>query len=81
MPMVQYYFEQGKIPLKKYSIAENVYLYYVWFIFFMSYLPRVQGKLPNAGGSYLEFVFLLSWVCMLLGMKLTSLISRKRLNA
>lgn len=78
MPMIQYYFEQGKLTQKKFSIAENVYLYYVWFIFFMSYLPRVQGKLPNAGGSYWEFVVLLSWVCMLLGMKLTSLFTRKR---
>lgn len=78
MPVIQYYFELGKIAQKKYSIAENVYLYYVWFIFFMSYLPRVQGKLPNAGGSYWEFVVLLSWVCMLLGMKLTSLFSRER---
>lgn len=78
MPVVQYYFEQGKLTQKKFSIAENIYLYYVWFIFFMSYLPRVQGKLPNAGGSYWEFVVLLSWVCMLLGMKLTSLFSRKR---
>lgn len=79
MPVIQFYFEQGKLTQKKFSVAENVYLYYVWFIFFMSYLPRVQGKLPNAGGSYWEFVVLLSWVCMLLGMKLTSLFSRKRL--
>lgn len=78
MPMVQYYFEHGKIDQKKYSLTENVYLYYVWFIFFMTYLSRVQGKLPDAGGSYWEFVVLLSWVCMLLGMKLTSLFSRKR---
>jgi hypothetical protein len=80
MPVVQYYFEQGKIPQKKYSIVENVYLYYVWFIFFMSYLPRVQGKLPNAGGSYWEFVVLLCWVCMLLGMKLTSMLNFKKPN-
>jgi hypothetical protein len=44
---------------------ENFYLVYVWFIFFMSYLPRVLGKLPNVGGSYPEFVFLFIWVITL----------------
>jgi hypothetical protein len=44
---------------------ENFYLIYVWFIFFMSYLPRVLGKLPNVGGSYPEFVVLFIWVIAL----------------
>jgi hypothetical protein len=66
MPILHFYYESGKINQKKFSIAENIYVYYVWFIFFMSYLPRVQGKLPNAGGSYPEFVALLIWVCFLL---------------
>lgn len=70
MPFLQAYFERGKIEQQKYRIAENIYLYYVWFIFFMSYLPRIQGKLPNAGGSYQEFVVLFIWVCLLLGARL-----------
>jgi hypothetical protein len=78
MPFLHQKFEQGKMPEKRYSIVEYIYLYYVWFIFFMSYLPRVQGKLPITGGSYWEFVVLLCWVCMLLGMKLPTL---KRINA
>lgn len=41
---------------------EQVYFVYVWFIFFMSYLPRVLGALPNVGGSYPEFVVLFVWV-------------------
>lgn len=74
MPVIQDRHISGNITSKKYLIFQTVYLYYVWFIFFMSYLPRVQGKLLNVGGSYWEFVVLLSWVCMLLGMKLSSLI-------
>jgi hypothetical protein len=66
MPFIQHYYAAGKIGSKKYSLAESIYLYYVWFIFFMSYLPRIQGKLPNVGGSYGEFVALMIWVCLLM---------------
>jgi hypothetical protein len=78
LPALQHYYETGKISENRYLTAENIYLYYVWFIFFMSYLPRVQGKLPHVGGDYWEFVVLLSWVCILLGMKLTSLLMHKK---
>ena len=75
MPVIQNRFENEKLSSKKYALSENIYLYYVWFIFFMSYLPRVQGKLPHVGGSYWEFVVLLSWVCLLMGAKLLSQIN------
>jgi hypothetical protein len=78
MPFIRHRFLTGKTTLKNYSIALTVYLYYVWFIFFMSYLPRVQGKLLNVGGHYWEFVVLLSWVCMMLGMKLSAMIFQRR---
>lgn len=74
MPLAQQYYKAGKLNHQKFFWIQSVYLYYVWFIFFMSYLPRVQGKLPNVGGKYWEFVVLLCWVCMLLGMKLASLL-------
>jgi hypothetical protein len=56
---------------------EIVFQYYVWLIFFLTYLPRVQGTLPSAGGSYWEHVALLGWVSLLLGMKITSLLRIK----
>jgi uncharacterized membrane protein len=77
LPVLQHYYETSRISEKKYQLAENIYLYYVWFIFFMSYLPRVQGKLPNVGGTYQEFVILLAWVCVLLGMKLSTLVAQR----
>lgn len=80
MPAIHSYHLSGNLSQKKYSILENVYLYYVWFIFFMSYLPRVQGKLPNVGGSYIEFVGLMIWVCLLLAVRLTRLIYQKRVS-
>jgi hypothetical protein len=74
MPVFQLRHERGLITETHFKVALTIYQYYVWFIFFMSYLPRVQGKLPNVGGEYWEFVVLLAWVCMLMGMKLSSLI-------
>jgi hypothetical protein len=72
MPIIHTRFENGKVSGKKYALPENIYLYYVWLIFFMSYLPRVQGKLPHVGGSYWEFVVLLVWVCLLMAAKILS---------
>ncbi|WKZ60357.1 MAG: hypothetical protein QY309_02505 [Cyclobacteriaceae bacterium] len=78
MPFIKGYAQMGKITVGRYKIAQTIYLYYVWFIFFMSYLPRVQGKLVNVGGQYWEFVVLLAWVCMMLGMKLSAILLVKR---
>jgi hypothetical protein len=73
MPLLNYRHLCGQLSKQKFSLFENVYLYYIWLIFFMSYLPRVQGKLPNVGGHYYEFVILLAWVLILLGLKLITL--------
>lgn len=77
MPAIHSYYTSGKITPRKYILAENVYLYYVLFIFFMTYLPRIQGKLPNVGGSYPEFVALFVWVCALILMRLVILLYRR----
>ncbi len=77
MPFAQSMFERNKLSLKTFSSLTLIYLYYVWFIFFMSYLPRVRGTLTNVGGSYSEFVVLLAWVSVLMGIKLQSLLMAK----
>jgi hypothetical protein len=68
----------GRLATKKQNLTENIYLFYVWFVFFMTYLPRVQGKLPNAGGSYPEFIILFSWVCILLGIRMVSILTSRK---
>ena len=78
MPYMQSLFDRNKISLKTFSSLTLIYLYYVWFIFFMSYLPRVRGTLPNVGGSYSEFVVLLAWVSLLMGIKISSMITPTR---
>ncbi len=77
MPYVQHLFQHNHFSAKKYSTLTLIYLYYVWFIFFMSYLPRVRGTLTNVGGSYTEFVILLAWVSFMMGVKLQGLIMNK----
>lgn len=71
-------FLSKRLAAGKQHIIENVYLFYVWFIFFMTYLPRVQGKLPNAGGSYSEFVILFSWVCILLVIRIVLVLTHRK---
>lgn len=78
MPYAQFRFEKNQLSAKHFAIFNLIYLYYVWFIFFMSYLPRVRGTLPHVGGSYPEFVVLLAWVSLMMGIKISSLISKNR---
>ncbi len=77
MPWMENQFQQTKITSRQFSILTMIYLYYVWFIFFMTYLSRVQGTFPNAGGSYAEHVILLGWVSLMLGLKLSQGILKK----
>jgi hypothetical protein len=77
MPYAQQLSENNKISVRAFSTLTLIYLYYVWFIFFMSYLPRVRGTLTHVGGSYSEFVVLLAWVSLMLGIKLQTLLMSK----
>lgn len=68
----------SRISVRKQIWAENIYLFYIWFIFFMSYLPRIQGKLPHVGGSYPEFVILFIWVCLLLIIRIVLFLNQRK---
>jgi hypothetical protein len=81
MPVLQEWRNNGRIALKTFSIVEVIYVYYLWLVFFLTYLPRVQGKLPLAGGSFEEHVGLLGWISTLLGMKLAGLLQFKNKKA
>jgi hypothetical protein len=74
MPWLEHLHHQSKLSTKQFSITTLLYLYYVWLIFFMTYLSRVQGTFPNAGGNFLEHITLLGWVALMLGVKLSDLI-------
>jgi hypothetical protein len=78
MPWFQWRYEKGKLSEKRFTAIGLVYIYYVWFIFFMTYLARVQGTFPNAGGSYAEHVTLLAWVSLMLGMKVQGFVFQRK---
>ena len=78
MPWIQEKYEKGALTEKRFNQAALIYLYYVWFIFFMTYLPRVRGTLPHVGGSYKEFVVLLGWVSIMMGFKWSQLLAKPR---
>lgn len=80
MPFISKYFLAGKISTDQFVIIETVFLYIIWLVYFMTYLPRVQGKLPAVEGSYAESVAMLGWVSTMMGIKLTSLVQFRKLK-
>ncbi len=67
MPIMQRY--TNDFFLARQNALENIYAFYLWLIFFLTYLPRVLGKLPNVGGYYYEFVALMAWVGVMLPLR------------
>jgi hypothetical protein len=66
MPFFHYRFMNNSISKKQFSIIENIFQLYVWTIFFITYLTRIMGKVPNVGGNRWEHIILLAWVLLLL---------------
>jgi hypothetical protein len=77
MPILHQLRSKDRLAARTFFILEIVFVYYIWLIFFLTYLPRVQGKLPLSGGTFSEHVALLGWISTMLGMKLTGLIQFK----
>jgi hypothetical protein len=61
----------GKLSSVKFEKTEAVFMLYIWFIFFMSYLPRVLGKLPDVGGTFTEHITLFAWVILIGALRLS----------
>ena len=55
----------AKLNESKIKRIEIAYFSYVWLIFFLTYLPRVLGKLPDVGGTFTEHLILFIWVILL----------------
>jgi len=69
MPWVKVSVQRGTFTTKKFNTIEQIYLIYIWIIFFMSYLPRILGKLPNVGGTFAEHMTLFVWVMLLIALR------------
>ncbi|TAF67276.1 MAG: hypothetical protein EAZ55_02860 [Cytophagales bacterium] len=48
------------------KILRMGYLYYVWFVMFMTYIPRIRGNFPEAGGNMAEYLFFFSVLIVIL---------------
>lgn len=70
MPWFQHRLENGSLEQTRFRATAMVYLFYVWFIFFMTYIARLNGSFQNAGGTWAEHVILMGWVCLMLAFKI-----------
>lgn len=77
MPYLQLMTNQGRLASEKFARVGYVYLFYVWFVFFMTYLARVRGTFPNAGGTYAEHAALMGVVIGILLWKVIQLVNKK----
>ena len=77
MPWLKVRNENNKLSDARISALGYVYLFYVWFIFFMTYIGRLNGSFSNNGVSRLEYMVLLGWVCLMLGAKISGMLIYK----
>ena len=77
MPWVKFRLEKNKISDARFNTLTTVYCYYTWFIFFMTYIARLNGSFANAGDSHAVHITLMGWVCVILGIKLIGVIANK----
>lgn len=61
-----------KLGHRRWKQLHTVGLYYLWFVFFMTYFPRLQGKLPGVGGGFVDFVVFFSVLLAIMGLRLTA---------
>jgi hypothetical protein len=80
MPIIHHYATTGSLSIYQFLLTETVFLYFIWLVFFLTYLPRVQGKLPSVEGSYAESVAILGWISTMMGIKLTSHIHFRKMR-
>ena len=78
MPFLTNGYRKGRVSSGLYYKAETIILYALWLVFFVTYLQRVQGRVPIVEGEYKEHVALLGWISIMLGYKLSGLLNRKR---
>jgi hypothetical protein len=58
-------------------VTEGVYIFYVWLIFFMTYLPRIRGHVPTATGNMQAYYILIIFTIGLILWRIFMLLKRK----
>lgn len=81
MPLLHQLEDRGRIKYSNVMKLEFVYIYFIWFIFFMTYLPRIMGKATSVGGSYYEFVIAFCLIVTVMAFRLFHAIRRRAARA
>lgn len=77
MPWLQHRHRTGDLATSRFVRISWIYGYYVWLIFFMTYLGRLKGQFQNASPE-LEHLVGMSLVIIVFVWKTASLLTRKQ---
>lgn len=65
MPVIQRKRAWTILKVRHLLVMEYCYLFLVWIVFAMTYIPRILALPGRYGGRYVEFVAILSWLIFL----------------
>jgi|SRR6185295_1880360 len=77
MPVLYARRNAGKLAEQRFNLLGFVYIFYVWFVFFMTYVARLSGGFSKPGESQIEHRVLMGWLCVMLGIKIFGLFIKK----
>lgn len=81
LPFLYDRFKAARLSPAIFLMSERVYHYYVWAIFFLTYLLRVRGMVPAVADSYPEHIMGLGYVSFLLGSRFVTVLMKRRLRS
>lgn len=61
----------------RWKALHEISLWYLWIVFVLTYVPRLQGKVENAGGGTIEFVAAMTLLVALAAYRATALAKGK----
>jgi DMSO/TMAO reductase YedYZ heme-binding membrane subunit len=68
----------ARLGAKNWKRLHRTGLWYLWIVFLLTYLPRVRGQRPTAGGGPLEWSVCLAIVVALAALRLAAFTARRR---
>ncbi|HRI79281.1 MAG TPA: hypothetical protein PLR06_07075 [Cyclobacteriaceae bacterium] len=77
MPFLQMRVQSGHMSESRFNSLGFIYQFYVWFVFFMTYVARISGSFSNVSDDHTVHRILMGWVCVILGIKLSGLFLKK----
>jgi methionine sulfoxide reductase heme-binding subunit len=66
-----------RIGISRWRAFHQAGLWYLWIVFVLTYLPRILGKLPGAGGGPIEFLACMTLLMLIAATRLGALAKAK----